>query len=121
MEDIRKTNNRIAYFDAAKGIGVISVIVGHLGIGPVNKVIYSFHMPALFFIAGYFFSNKYSSRIYLKNKAKELLVPYYIICIIICVLSGIIDALRGCSSIEIFDTIKTQIASASWTLGRMNL
>ena len=49
-------NKRVLWIDCAKGIGILSVILGHtvLSIGPdydkmIRGIIFSFHMP-LFFI-----------------------------------------------------------------------
>lgn len=44
---------RIEYFDTAKGILILLVVLGHVfETGPVNQYIYSFHMPAFFMISG---------------------------------------------------------------------
>ena len=43
-------------FDIMKGVGILSVILGHMDIEPYwRNVIYSFHMPLFFILAGYFF------------------------------------------------------------------
>lgn len=54
---------RIEYFDAAKGIAIIAVIVGHMGLIArgmtlTEKFIFSFHMPIFFLISGYFLSSR---------------------------------------------------------------
>lgn len=67
---------RIRYFDIAKGIGILSVIVGHT---VVNKIalqfIYSFHMPLFFIISGYFFKFKEDRELMHKNY-RRLIIPY---------------------------------------------
>lgn len=48
-------NNRIKTVDAARGIAILLVILGHCCYSldePINKVILSFHMPLFFFISG---------------------------------------------------------------------
>jgi fucose 4-O-acetylase-like acetyltransferase len=73
---------RIAFFDIAKGIGIICVILGHLGFG--SRIFSTFHMPLFFLISGYFY--KYSkNKDFISKKAKQLLIPYLFtgICIII--------------------------------------
>ena len=40
---------RIEWIDIARGIGIILVILGHIGIGKIGKFIYSFHIPLFFF------------------------------------------------------------------------
>ena len=55
-----KSNKRIEIFDIAKGIAIILVVIAHLGIPEFwRKFIFLFHMPFFFFIAGYFFKEKY--------------------------------------------------------------
>ncbi len=44
---------RIEWVDIARGIGIILVILGHIGIGKVGKFIYSFHIPLFFFLSGF--------------------------------------------------------------------
>ena len=44
---------RIYYFDIAKGILILMVVIGHVvEMGPVNQFVYTFHMPAFFIISG---------------------------------------------------------------------
>ena len=44
-----KKKKRIDEFDIAKGIAIIAMIIGHLGMKHINMIVYAFHMP-LFFI-----------------------------------------------------------------------
>ena len=47
-------SKRIDWIDIAKGIAIISVILGHsVGKGPLGILIYSFHMPIYFRLSGY--------------------------------------------------------------------
>ena len=54
--------NRILWLDMAKGIGILLIMIGHLGISvipeakPVQIWLYSFHIPTFFFLSGYLFS-----------------------------------------------------------------
>ncbi len=91
---IRARTERLDYFDIAKGIGIILVIIGHaLRYQPesisTRIVIYSFHMPFFFMCAGYFISEKQKLTAIIKNRAKSLLIPY-----IITVLIGTIISLH---------------------------
>lgn len=59
-------NTRIGWIDIAKGVGIILVVFGHVlvgmraaGLGSENpwminsqNIVYSFHMPLFFFLAG---------------------------------------------------------------------
>lgn len=68
---------RIDWIDIAKGIGILLMIVGHtfLNESLSRKLIFSFHMPLFFILAGYTFRVK-PTREVLKSSAKRLLVPY---------------------------------------------
>ena len=55
---------RLAFPDAAKGMAIIAVIIGHsLSLHStdvthiLNNFIFSFHMPLFFMVSGYFYSN----------------------------------------------------------------
>ncbi|MGE4430081.1 MAG: acyltransferase family protein [Sphingobium sp.] len=46
---------RLDWVDAAKGLGIILVVIGHVWTrGAVRDAIYAFHMPLFFILAGYF-------------------------------------------------------------------
>ncbi|SFT77339.1 Fucose 4-O-acetylase [Selenomonas sp. GACV-9] len=78
---------RIEYIDIFRGIGIVFMVMGHIGFGvPFNKFIYAFHMPMFFFISGMFYreiQNEYPNPIkgiktYIVRKAKTLLMPYMV-------------------------------------------
>lgn len=53
------SNNRIAWVDIAKGIGIVLVLIGHISQNKnLHYFIYSFHMPLFFIISGYLYSEK---------------------------------------------------------------
>ena len=62
-----------------KGIGIISVVLGHCWLLPATVIhfIYSFHMPLFFIIAGYFYKER-EVVASLKKDAKRLLLPYIV-------------------------------------------
>lgn len=99
-------------FDAAKGIGILLVIIGHMHLQTINPFIFSFHMPLFFFISGYFLSEKYSVSVYALKRAKQLLIPYIFSCI--CIIAGafIRDVVSGHSEMLIPDMRKWLFASA---------
>lgn len=75
---------RDASFDIMKGIGILAVIAGHSA-GQLTfdnaltwKLIYSFHMPMFFIIAGYFYKKNYNIGQKLKGDFKRLIIPYII-------------------------------------------
>lgn len=93
---------RIDYFDMAKGIGILAVLVGHMGLIKANKFIYSFHMPLFFLISGYFLSDKLSVEEMARKKAKQLLIPYVFTCICILILSIATDLYHNCEVVYNF-------------------
>lgn len=78
---------RITYFDLAKGIGIIFVVIGHMQLISQELRIYisSFHMPLFFIISGMLMAVKNEVDIdnsgesikgIIKKKAKGILIPY---------------------------------------------
>ena len=87
---------RITWIDSAKGLAIFFIVVGHfLNLGslePVNKVIYSFHIPLFFILSGYTYKKSFNiewNKIF--KKAKQLLFPYavyIILSILFCIVYG---------------------------------
>lgn len=86
--------NRINYFDIAKGIGMLCVILGHLSVSGINMIVFTFHMPLFFIISGYFLK-KHDTKVLIHKKARQLLVPYLLTCMAIMILSALKDLLLG--------------------------
>ena len=69
-------------FDIMKGIGILAVIAGHsikqeAYIDILSwKLIYSFHMPMFFLIAGYFYKKNCNILYKFKGDFKRLIIPY---------------------------------------------
>lgn len=67
---------RIGWVDIMKGIGIITVIIGHTYTPfGLNYIIYSFHMPLFFLISGYFWKERETGEI-LKRGLKNYIKPY---------------------------------------------
>jgi fucose 4-O-acetylase-like acetyltransferase len=71
---------RIDYLDAAKGIGMLFVILGHNQIKQtypiVFQVVYSFHMPFFFLLSGMFFKTDYGFIELARRRFSSLLKPF---------------------------------------------
>lgn len=81
---------RIEFADRLKGICICLVILGHSVIpDALLRFIYTFHMPAFFFVSGFFFSKKAS----LKKDSRRLLLPY-VVCAAVVLCKDFIDAFR---------------------------
>ena len=73
------TTKRIDWVDAAKGVGILMVMFGHNWLDArYCFYLYAFHMPLFFLLAGYTFSDKRNLKVYILQKSKVLLIPYFI-------------------------------------------
>jgi acyltransferase len=77
------SNKRVDWIDAAKGLGIILVVVGHTAnpAGLLNKIIFSFHMPLFFVVSGYLLNfARYDNhfRRLLQSRFRSLLYPYFV-------------------------------------------
>lgn len=70
--------------DIARGIGILLVVYGHSKAvidpkGELFRVIFSFHLPLFFFLAGVFFNPNQRLVELLKSKADSLLKPHFVV------------------------------------------
>lgn len=79
--------DRIQYIDIAKGIAIICIVLGHLGISSINRVVFTFHVPIFFFITGFFTNTNLTIKEFIKHKIKTLIFPYIFTCLIIIFLA----------------------------------
>lgn len=85
---------RDGWADIAKGIAMVSVILGHLGLGYLNQVVYTYHLPVFFLLAGYY-QKKKDSRTLALSRGRALLAPYAFTCALICCGSVAVNLLMG--------------------------
>lgn len=85
MSDVN--NNRNSFIDAVKGIGIISVVIGHaswdINIGPIvihiGIFVYLFHIALFMFCSGYFIrQDKTDIWFLLSKRVKSLYKPFLI-------------------------------------------
>ncbi len=107
---------RIDYLDIAKGIGILCVIAGHMVMEMVTKFVSLFHMPLFFLISGYFLDTRSDLRVYMKKKARQLLIPYSFTCIAICVFS-MLKSWVSSGREELWSTLWTSILSSVYGAG----
>lgn len=69
--------------DIMKGIGILSIIVGHLT-DFWRGALFSFHVPLFFMIAGYFFKEK-PTRKSMEDDSIRLGIPYLLTCSVIVI------------------------------------
>ena len=99
MENELKNSNlsgkRLRYIDIARGIAIISILLGHMSIYSLSCFVFTYHVPVFFLVSGYFISEKKTNSQFIKHKLRTLIVPYWIICMAIIILSAIIELLTG--------------------------
>ena len=92
------TENRIMRLECAdisKGIGILLVIIGHcvyIG-GSIHNWIFSFHMPLFFILSGMFIKDEPVQK-FVGKKARTLLIPYVVFCIIGLIITAVIPRWR---------------------------
>ncbi len=93
---IRETNKtqRNRTIDIARGIAIFSIIIGHFGIYTVVRVVFTYHVPIFFVIAGYLIKEE-NVCFFVKRKMCSLLIPYAITCMTVVVLQSIVACARG--------------------------
>lgn len=103
---------RIHYFDLAKGIGIILVVLGHLEFisMPLRYFIVSFHMPMFFIISGMLVQitneEKKDMKSIIKRKFNRMMIPYISFSILYFFIEIIYFKLTGLSSWRtIFDNL----------------
>ena len=95
--------------DIAKGIGIITVVWGHMDNAcPVKEEIYLFHMPLFFLLSGYFFNLKKDNSLteIIGKKINSYIIPYILFFIINIFIFIALYALTGrTESIHIYPRI----------------
>lgn len=103
------TKKRIGYFDIAKCIAILFIVVGHTGIiypealpgGMPQKLVhfaFTFHLPVFFIASGYFFKlDTVLSKQFFKKAWKNILTPYWVTCVIILVAALAVACAMGTS------------------------
>ena len=90
------SDKRSSVIDIYKGIGIMLMLMGHVGFGDVSShIAHAFHMPMFFFISGFLYREERDRDIknWIQRKSKSLLCPYlmfgilnYIIYVSLCIL-----------------------------------
>ncbi len=106
-----RINNRIAFLDVAKAIGIYLVILGHMVVFNYKtfRFIYAFHMPLFFVISGIILSNKELPTIgfFLKKISKHYILPF-LFALLLSILQCVIIPTKEYNIERLFtiDTIK---------------
>lgn len=86
--------SRVIWIDIFKGIGILLVVIGHIlaeqkVYTPLYNIIYMFHMPLFFFISGYLYKQNNNIGTHIKDKAIQLLIPYFFILLLFIPVNGL--------------------------------
>ncbi len=109
-------SGRDASMDVVKGIGIILVVIGHANRSTLlGKMIYGFHMPLFFIIAGMFYNKEKWEKLggieLVRNRAKSYLVPYFS-------MAGINLVLNAIDEMAIYDVfgewLDAQVYHVGW-------
>ena len=68
--------SRYRYLDIARGLCMISIVLGHLGNSYINRFVFTYHLPVFFLISGYF-TRKERMLPHIKKRIRTLIIPYY--------------------------------------------
>ena len=104
---------RIDYFDIAKGISILAVILGHCKGLPLEIInfVFTFHMPLFFIISGDFIKERNTKEM-IALKAKQLLIPYVVTAGTVIVSSALWLKFNGAH----IDVIYSDILRRSWAV-----
>lgn len=71
---------RLDYIDLAKGLGMLTIMWGHIHTGVSTQLVYAFHIPLFFFLSGLVFSRQRYANfgVFLKKRWKGLIFPYIV-------------------------------------------
>lgn len=95
MSNTMNTSSRIGWIDTLKGIGILTVVAGHIFPNSIARYLFLFHMPLFFFIGGFLFKPSADWKEYLTKKSFHLLVPYVAFLCLIYVPYEIKEILTG--------------------------
>lgn len=87
----KPVKQRICYIDIAKGFAMLCIIAGHFGIVSAGRFVFTFHVPLFFLLSGYFLSTKVSFLPFMKQKARQLLVPYYVTGVVLLIVATVVN------------------------------
>ncbi len=90
----KQKNGRVKYVDIARGIAIISMVMGHTIQGLSHEIVYSFHMPLFIILSGMFYKER-NFKETIKNIFFKLILPYVICTLVVEVLTCKYMALMG--------------------------
>lgn len=100
--------SRNSIIDVAKGIGIFFVVLGHNWLSThekseLSRVIFSFHMPLFFFLAGLYLRTSDDFLSFAKTRAGSLLKPYFAVLTILSIVNIIRSMLHSEADVNELD------------------
>jgi len=100
-------DSRIGWVDSFKFLGIYAIYLGHFGhaSGNAYDFVFRYHVALFFFAAGFFVKGYKNESLvsFVINKAKAILIPYFIFCFITILLISISESWK---LHQLFDAIK---------------
>jgi len=93
-------NMRHKWIDQARGLALLFVVIGHMGIPYFGQFFTTVHLPLFFFLSGLTFSAHQKFATFIKAKAKRLLIPYVCLSIPLLLSSFIGCAAKGITDVS---------------------
>lgn len=110
-----KNDDRLLWIDVLKGIGIVTVVAGHVG-GILSPEFGLMRMPLFLFVAGFLFKVQADQKAYLFKKFVHLLVPYICFLFLLYTPQAFMSVLHGHETI--LDAIKKAILGGPLLEGR---
>ncbi len=127
----RQQEGRLVFLDAAKGVGILAVMFGHitkLG-NPVDIWLSTFKLPVFFIVAGFLICHKGEIAAapfgkFALKRVKSMLLPYFYFSAVVILYRFFLAVFKGkemaqvleVSSADLLDTLSLRGISALWFL-----
>lgn len=108
-DQVMKSSSRESYIDVIRGLAIIMVVLGHLGMPSfAHSFIYGFHMPLFFILSGYLYSSSRWSdtpfRQYAHAKARAYLLPYIVLAFINLCATFLMEYMQRAASFDLYSS-----------------
>ena len=128
---ISPVTQRLKYLDAAKGIGILMVVFGHItSLGnPVDTYFSAYKLSIFYIVSGYLLCmrqtlNRYEFKPYVWKQLKSLMLPYFGYSVIVMIYNIFIDYLNAVDKSkmlhdfldQLYATVSLRGISALWFL-----
>lgn len=107
--------------DIARGIAMIAIVLGHLGLSGIDRVVYTFHIPIFYLITGYYSKTGENIGTVVKKRFRQLIVPYYLACVGVivfaCIFNNVGNEIYGIEDIPTLSVLIQKIYASLYGSG----